>query len=317
DSIAGSPAAWDDSRHNGVFGWVAAFVLVALALVLLTRRLRLPASANSLDQEELGDTLWLVILGLASTVLLFALVGLLVDIVLPWPTIGPAKALSSFASDLVQPQVPPWTVVGTVVAAAAVGLALAYRRRFGTAAVFLLAFAVWCLPRAFTTVWRLERSDSLPFHSTALLTLDTAVTAAVAVLVVLYWTGRRQIGLVAPLVALVLFTLIAHPGTLLPAGWKSGILFYLALIYPVSRHFLFGASTLNTHLTERPARVLGAIGLSALLLVVAAMNIGVKSTGPGIEGELSVFLADVGRYFLMVPLGALLVAEVVLRPRPR
>ena len=54
----------------------------------------------------------------------------------------------------------------------------------------------------------------------------------------------------------------------------------------------------------------------SLLLVVAAMNIGVKSTGPGVEGELSLFLADVGRYFLMVPLGALLVAEAVLATLP-
>jgi len=174
------------------------------------------------------------------------------------------------------------------------------------------------LPRAFTTIWRLERSDNLPFHSSALLTLDTAVTAAVAVLVVLYWVGRqRRIDPGGPLVALVVFTLIAHPGTLLPSGWKSGMLFYLALIYPAAWHFLFNAASLNTHVAERPARVLGAIGLAALLLVVAAMNIGVKSTGPGIEGALSVFLADVGWYFLMIPLGVLLVAEAVLQPRPR
>ena len=46
-------------------------------------------------------------------------------------------------------------------------------------------------------------------------------------------TNRRGLR-IALLVALVLFALVAHPGLLIPSGWKEGFLFYLAM-WPLGR----------------------------------------------------------------------------------
>lgn len=104
------------------------------------------------------------------------------------------------------------------------------------------------------------------------------------------------------LVALVVFTLVGHPSVLLPANWRGGSLVYLALIYPVVWHFLLRARALNGHAPDRPDRVLGAIGLSSLLLAIAAISVAIGFTAPGRSSELTQYLDLVGRVFLVVAL---------------
>ena len=112
----------------------------------------------------------------------------------------------------------------------------------------------------------------------------------------------------AIVVALVVFTLIGHPGVLLPGDWRNRSFFYLALVYPVAWTFLFRARELNGHAAERPARVLGAIAWSSLLLVITVVLVGTGfKPGASVEAE---FLDLIGRSVLMVPLAAFLVAEV-------
>jgi hypothetical protein len=199
----------------------------------------------------------------------------------------------------------------TVAVAPLLGGLLIRWRRWRPGAIFLLVFALWGVPAAAWTTWALVEQTQPPFNNTSLATIDTAVTAAIVVLAFLWWRGRQR--LVSPralMVALVVFTLVGHPGVLLPANWRNGTLIYLALIYPVALQFLGRARSLNDHASDRPARVLGAIGLSALLLVVAATSSAVGLTAPGVTNGLNGYLDLVGRVFLMVPYAALLVAEI-------
>ncbi len=297
--FGGASGNWHDSAHNGAVAWVTAAVLVLGGTAWLLARRSAPAETDRLD-----GVLALVVAGLAAALLAAALLTLLVEITHPWPWATVARHLKAAVDHLLAPKVPPWTVVGTVVAAALVGLA----RRRTAAGAFLVVFALWSLPRAVTTAYALIENENAPFHAPSLVTLDTVVTLA---LVVLY--ALRAVRPQALLVALVVFTLIGHPGVLLPAGWRTGTLFYLALVYPVAWQFLVRARELNGHAPVRPARVLGAIALAALLLVIAAVDVGAGVAGPGVS-VLSEFLDDVGRTFLMVPFAALLVAELS-RPR--
>ena len=312
--LGGGNSAWALSRSDGAFGWVFAVVIVALgsAWLVSKRRSRPP------DTDRLDGWVTLVVVGLASTYLVYSFLVLVVEITLPWPWLSIPAHVSRASDRLVPPElVPAWPVVVTVAVTPFLGALLIRRRRWRPAAIFLLVFAAWGVPAAAWTTWALVEHTQPPFNNTSLATIDTAVTAAIVFLAVLWWTGRQR--LVSPralMVALVVFTLVGHPGVLLPANWRNGTLIYLALIYPVAWQFLVRARPLNHHAPDRPARVLGAIGLSSLLLVVAAMSAAVGLTAPGVTNGLNNYLDLVGRVFLMVPYAALLVAEIATQNLP-
>ncbi len=313
--LGGGNSAWALSRGDGVFGWGFAVVIVALGSgwLLSSRCGRAP------ETERLDGWITLVVAGLASAYLAYSLLVLAVEVTLPWPWLSIPAHLSRASDRLVPPElVPAWPVVVTVAVTPVLGALLLRRRRSRSAAVFLLVFALWGVPAAAWTTWALVEHSQPPFNNTSLATLDTAVTAAIAVLALLWWAGRQRLVSPRPLiVALVVFTLVGHPGVLLPANWRNGTLIYLALIYPVAWQFLVRAKPLNEHAPERPARVLGAIGLSSLLLVVAAMSAAVGLTAPGVSNGLNSYLDLVGRVFLMVPYAALLVAEIATQAHGR
>jgi len=304
----GAGDAWTLSRQDGVVGWGYAIVIVAAGTYWLVYR---PRERRT---EEVGGEGWVfvVVLGLASTFVVYSLLTLLVEITLPWPWASVPAHLLSAADRVAPPGIrAAWPVVITV-AATPLGAALLLRlQRLRHTASYVLLLAVWGLPAAAWTAWVLVENEAPPFNNTSLATIDTVVTGALIVLAVGWWTGRQRA--VSPstlVVALVMFTLIGHPGFLLPASWGSGNLFYLSLVYPVAWLLVFRAGTLNDHAPNRPARVLGALGLSGLLLVLAAVDVAVGVDRPGVANGLDSYLHLVGRTFLMVPLAALLVAEL-------
>ncbi len=312
-ALRGSPEAWQESIDNGPFGWALALELALLATVVLLR-----ARPRGDGFERLGGPVALTSVGLAAPFLVFALMLLLVEYAFVLPTSAVGRWIADAAGWFVEPRVASAAVVGTVVGAAVLGFLLLRLRVHTSAAIFLALVAAWGLPRAITTAWRIVVGveSEPPFRSVALVTLDAAFTAALAVLALLWWAGRqRAVGPGALLVALAVSTLVAHPGVFLPSGWKTGMLFYLALVYPPLWQFVLDAASLNERTADRPARVLRAAGLSALLLVVAAVNVAVEIAAPGKTTVLADFLGQVGRYFLIVPLAALLVLAASTRRR--
>jgi hypothetical protein len=129
---------------------------------------------------------------------------------------------------------------------------------------------------------------------------------------VMWYRGRQR---AAPpeilLFVLVVSTLIARPGVVLPTAWTTGILFYLALAFPVAYQFLFGSQELNECGERRPANVLWEVGISCVLLTIAVLEIAAKLTLPGGVDPLTLYLQDVARFFLMVPFAGFLVATAV------
>ncbi len=307
--LGGGNSSWVLSSQDGLVGWGYAIVIVVLgALWLHSSRRRRAPSTRTLD-----SWLALVAVGLGCTYLAYAILGLLIDITLPWPWLSIPANIAAAANHLVPPDLAKsWPAVVTVAVSPLLALALTPRHRWHPASVFLLVFAVWGAPSAAYTAWGLVTHNLPPFNNTSLATIDTVVTAAIVVFAILWWTGRqRQVSPHAMLVALTAFTLIGHPGVLLPANWRGGSLVYLALIYPVVWKFLFRARALNGHAPDRPARVLGAIGLSSLLLMIATVSVAIGLTAPGRSSELNHYLDLVGQVFLMVPFAAVLVAEIV------
>ncbi len=313
ERLRGSAEAWQESIDNGPFGWALALELALAAGIVLVR-----ARRAGPDPDRLGGAVAAVSLGLAAPFLAFAFLLLLLEFALVLPTAAVGRWLADAAGWFVGARVASAAVVGTVIGAAVAGGLLLRLRARRAAAIFLLVLAAWGLPRALTTAWRLVEGieSEPPFHSVSLVTLDAALTGALAVLALLWRAGRqRTVGPGALLVALAVSTLVAHPGVFLPSGWKTGMLFYLALVYPPLWQFLFDAAALNERTPDRPARVLRAAGLSVLALVVAAVNVAIEIAAPGKTTVLTDFLGQVGRYFLMVPLAALLVLEASRRRR--
>ncbi len=308
--LGGDNSSWTLSGQDGWFGWGYAVLAVGLGSLWLLGGSKRGAPATG----RLDGWVSLVVVGLGAAYLAYAIIGLLIDITLPWPWISIPAHLETASNRLVPPELSKsWPIVVTADLAPLLGLVLLRRRKNHPGGIFLLAFAAWAVPAAAYTTWGLVTNRLPPFNNTSLATIDTAVTVAVAVCALLWWTGhQRRVAPRAMLVALVVFTLVGHPGVLLPANWRGGSLVYLALIYPVVWQFLFRARTLNGHAPERPARVLGAIGLSSLLLVIAAISVAIGLTAPGRSSELTQYLDLVGRVFLMVPIAALLVAEVAV-----
>ena len=176
---------------------------------------------------------------------------------------------------------------------------------------FLLALAAWALPRALTVAWRLVTHDVL-FANVTPLTMDTAITVGLAVLAALWLAGRQR---AAPpgvlLFVLIVSTLVAGPGLLLPVFWDAGFLFYLSLLFPVAYQFLFRARELNEPGPGRQGRVLWEVGMSCALLTIAAFRAAAGLALPGGIDPVTQLLEDAGTLYLMIPFAAILVAAAV------
>jgi hypothetical protein len=306
--VGGPKSAWVSSRTNGASAWILAVVLVGAAVWWLIGRNRRPV-----PEQGLRGPSWGIAAGIsfALTLLAAAFLGVLVASV--WSTNAPLRWFASFADALIQGNAPLWSVVGTVAAALVGGVLLlgVSRReaRYRPAALLLLVFAAWALPRAINLAWRLQNDGSAPFRTIDLVTLDAVVSLAVAVLAVLWWLRlQRVVDPAVLLLVLVVSTLLAHPSVILPPGWKRGVLFYLALVFPVAYQFLADAESLNVPKEGREARVLSVVGLATVPLTITVLLVALGFARPGASGPLQSFVGDVGSLYLAVPFAAMLVA---------
>lgn len=312
--VGGSSAIWTSSRKNGPIAWVLAAFLAGAAAWWLVRRGR-----SEVPERGLRGPSWAIAAGLSFALALLAATFLAVLVATVWSSNGPIRWFSSFANALIRGNAPFWSVVGTVGVSVVGGLVLLRVSRsdgrYRAAALLLMVFAAWTLPRAINLTWRLLNDGKAPFRSIDPTTFDTAVSVALAALAVLWWLGVQRV--IEPgtlLFVLAVSTLLAHPGVILPPGWKRGVLFYLALVFPVAYQFLADAESLNAPGEGREARVLSVVGLASVPLIVTVLFVALGFAHPGATGPLQSFVGSVGSLYLAVPFAAMLVAARLTDP---
>ena len=308
--------AFAESVEAGSSDGPGAWVLgIGFALGALTWVVRVPRRPVPSDLTSREVVRW-VGLGFAGVFVASVAVALASALMAVWPTTGPSETLNDVLGWLASgdPPVALWWIVGTVaVATIAVWplrrVRLSGRRAWVAAAVV----AAWGLPRAVELVFRILEWAP-PFDSPSLVTFDTALTIGLAAAVVAARVRGSSLPESDLVIVLVVSTLVAHPLGIMPAAWQSGPSFYLLLVYPILYKFLFDSTWVNeSDPGIRPGRVLRIAGFTALLVATNAMLILLGRAGPGIDTVEAVILGAIGEAYLLVPVGALVVAAALQR----
>jgi hypothetical protein len=311
----GGGSAWHASRHDGVVAWTLALLWAAAAGVWL-RRPRL--HSVSVKQLERGVIVVVVSLSAFVTAAAALLLAHPVLRVLPGhPLAARDLSLENWLGDHIQ-----WSFVSTPAAALIIGPLLATHRRLRTLGVFLALFGAWSAVRALEIGHALlqQRGLAAPLvraldgnvmptstvGTVDFVTLDSAITAMLVVLLVLAWQRRAEISRAGIAFVLVASTLAAYSGFLaniFQSHWTA--LFYVGLVFPVAYMFLADAQEVNES-PQRPLLLLTLVMLSLLLLTAALALI--------LEGELtsnSTTTGALGRVLFGPPLIALLIAATL------
>jgi hypothetical protein len=305
-SLGGAAGAWATSAGRTPVAWLIAAAFALAAMAWLARRTSPPIS-----ERGIRPGMRFVVGGFTAGSVVGGVFVVAAGILLLLPVTGPfelAIRLGGLAGDLIQP-----LQVATVPVALVAGLVLLRRGHVATGG-FLAVAGAWMAPRALfvgAVMVGIVPSDAVNPLAVDLVTIDALITIAVAILALVLVAGRRT-GADAGSLALVLVvsTLMAHGGTLVPAAFAS-VLVLTAVLFPAFRELVFGSRELNEPTPVRPARVLGSLGRlsAALLLVAGTRTIVAGGSDPGIE--------RLGQLLFGPPYAALLVAAVVTMRRRR
>lgn len=290
---------WTKTRADGLVAWLLGAFFAAVVAIWLDRRYRTRVAYMDIDSGAR-----LVIAGFTLFALLAAFAGMLARAASLVEITAGARAAGNIGDWLGANLV--WSQVGTV--AAALFLAVGMMRKRSSSAWFLLLFAAWSLPRAIRVVIEPDRTHPLPVDlATDLITLDTCVTFAIAILAVCWWTGRRTGGDPAALM-LVLFvsTAVAYSFSALFLDNLQRPLFYLGLVLPVAYTFLAESTALNRRDSGRPTRVLAATGLTAIIVTLVAVRVSLGWIGPGAVND-----EELAQVLFAVPFAATLVVATL------
>lgn len=323
-SDGGPQNVWVHALEDGPLSWGIAMAAAALALLGV-------AGAWRSSLTEAGVTRATLVVG-SALILVSALPVLLAS------GADLAGLVSAGASDavvevgtFVEDYVVRWILVMAPFAIAMGGLVAFARRATRPLGLALLAFSVWSLPRAVTLLGDLirypepdllvgqptdfvERTDQVPGW-VDFVTVDAAVTALVTGLAIAWWLGRqRRIGPPALLLVLVLSTALAYPASVVVPHLQTGMVFYVALLFPVLYALLLDSATLNRPHRDRVFRLLATLGSIVLILTVVALRVANGFLAPGIPN-----FASVGAELFKIPLVFLLavMAGVALADRTR
>jgi hypothetical protein len=303
--LGGAGQRWEASRSDGLASWLFASFLAMAGGIWLCMRGNRPIRDSGLNRAVaavVGGFLLMLLLAAAG---LFG-IGIL--------GVAPGsrgqdffRSVAEWAGDQIL-----LSQALTVFAGFAIGIVLWRRHLAPAGAAFLLLFGIWALPRAVGITINELSPDSVAIPRVETVTLDVAITVAIAAVVLLTSFGLVRPGQESTLVLVVLaFAFIAHTGWLLESlvGDKA---FYLGLVFPVLYQFVFSAEGLNREHEERPRRILQAVGLSAVLMTIVAVQVDLGAVAP----EKPSFGA-LGHLLLAVPLTAVLIATQLRRGRPR
>lgn len=285
--------AWEASRSDGAIAWTIAFAL-AFALVLL---FSLP---RRVSETGVRASTWVLVLGLvlASLGAALLMVGLpIVLVVAPASYVPLVTTIRTLREAILASQIAVLLVVPLL------GLLL-WRSGHRSAAILLGVVAAWCLPRTLSVLSLVAgppgTDASIPALHVEPVTLDAALTVALAIATVGHLRGRNPALPPRPaIVLLVTISLVTFAGLLVPADLEH-IAFYALLVYPVVWSLGFDARAANVPGRGRPARVLVLLGTMAGLLVLATL--------PVVTGQLEdVSDADLARVLLLLPFAAVMV----------
>ena len=303
--LGGGGERWRNGREDGAFAWCYASALAAAAAWWLARR------REPLDRRGAFLAAAAVCAGLVSALLLAAMAALVFNLAGQVSTTSPvlphAAAVVDWASNrilLVQ--------VLTVLVAAAVGAGLlAAGTRLPGAAAMLVVFTSCAAPRAVRVTWEGLAGGTAPVQEYDLVTLDIAVTVAMAVLVALDAAGRIRLDPRLPLLAAVAIGLVAHAGGLVGGLLSADARFYVPLLFAPTYQFLLASRKLNAPGPDRPARVMRAAGLATALLALVTLQEAIGFAGPGHEG-----IETLAPLLVAAPLAAVLIAAWPGPPTP-
>jgi hypothetical protein len=317
-AVGGNAMIWGSSLHDGALSWLLAALFALAAAMWLARSRRHQISESQLQRGVVLIVCGLSIFDLAASALI--LVEPILRVLPHRPFLRSDVSLLNWLANHLQ-----WSFVSTVYAAVLFAAVFALRRSTRTLAVFLGLFALWSLPRAIDITINLG-SDSTPAGLLAralgqgdqstvsgvgavdLVSLDTALTVTLVVL--LTYQSRRgiRINSGALLLVLIASTLSAYSGFLgniFQSHWAS--LFYVGLVFPVAYEFLADSRELNESGSKRPTRLLTICGFALILMTAALALVAV-----GKLDQNSPTTGMLGRIMFGPPLVALLVASVIV-----
>ena len=310
---------WDD----GALSWLVALGAAIGAVLLVVRR-------PDPFIDEAGEDRTAILSSLAVFALLaapFAALGLVFAArhllgVLP----GDLGEAQGEALTNVVVHVAPWLLVIGILAVTVIGAVLVARssRLRWSAGVLLVAFGVWCAPRALTIAHDLVSYPNAiypigdPFDFVErdvqeagwvnVATIDAFVTVALGALLLSDRARRdREVG--ARVLFVVLVTgIVTYAGALVPSTFQRGLFFNLGLVFPIAYAFAFDAVGLRRARSPNRA-VLVAIGGALLSLTTAMLLIATDD----ISADSRAF-GDFGSQLAKVPLVVPLVV-IALRGR--
>ena len=278
-ALGGRSPAWSAIRVDGAFAWAYGLGLLLLAGLAVPYLRRRPIG----DRRAERSARWTIFLFwslFAAAVLLVVLVPL-AQLALP-----DDSAVNAFAGSALDFLLERATFVGAlvVIGALVVGVIWLVRRRRTSAAVFLVVLGAWTLPRAISVLSveappELAALAALPqLDAPGLQTMDLLLTAAVLLVALGAISGRLPAASPTVLaLALVVSTLLAHGGSLLPIG-AGVLLFAVALVFPVAYELTLDSEDLNRTARHRAAGVLRALGLRAAILALVAVAVSIDLT---------------------------------------
>jgi hypothetical protein len=304
--LGGGTDVWENSRTDGWLAWTIAAGLAALVAWMLTASF---TSAAPLPRTAVRAQSLLAV-GFLAPWLLAAFTALLaLTFALLTPLADRLRGLSLWLADH-----GIWTGVITVFVAFVVGLIGLARSRSSEGrllSIFLIGFGVWGGPRALAIT--VDRRDPSAAGSVELVTLDTAITVAIALLAAALWFRRRRgydaaLGADVPLLVLGASTFACYAGFLFAASPTTvkGIAFCVGLVFPAAYLLFANSQALNQDHPGRERLLLATVSLVATVLVLVAFEI-----GTGVLDERAKTFGDIGRVVFVIPVVSLMVISAI------
>ncbi len=318
----GTASGWDSARADDPAGVAVAAGLAVLAIAWLLRGARPRVTDSGVPAAvaifAVGFNAPFLVAGLLLG--LFPILSLAgaaagappsgIDLQTCLALIGATPAGVDACLSVAARELIPYAGLVTWAASAALAIGLVVARRGQGLAVALAAIVVWATPSAvFVLQGVLGTAPEIVAGRPELITVDTLLTVAVAVLAILWWTGRQRTTSPRSLtLILVVSTLLAHAGALVPDAARP-LVFGLLIVLPPLYGLLFESERINGAGEARRELVPRTLGLQLLGLGLLLTAIAFDTLLAGAAD-----LADL----LVPPVVAVLVAaEIARRERPR